>query len=96
MKKLGLSNVVEVDKKGETINGFEIKSYVNKDISHDDSLYTIKTANSLVVHSNDMWQPLAEDFKRLITKDVNSVGKDKLTIFPRQTLHQDIQQLILK
>ena len=81
LRKLGFNNFVEVDRIGKIINGFEIKSYIDKDISHDDSLYTIKTTNSIVVHANDMWHPIKEDVKKSIIKDVNLIGKDKTYYF---------------
>ena len=55
-------------------NGFKVNTYINKDFTHYDALYTISNDDIFVVHANDNWHEQPDAIISHMVK--NSIGKD--------------------
>jgi len=73
IKKSQKQDIREAGVEGIEVGPFFIRSFQNESISLDDATYTISTPYFLVVHCNDCWNPITDELKTTIMKDINSL-----------------------
>lgn len=71
VKNIGFTNILEVPREGASWKHFEIKSFINSDISGDDAILTISGKTKFIVHANDNWQPLTQPDLATIKQDAS-------------------------
>jgi hypothetical protein len=81
MEALGFTNVLECTEQGLQIDSLKINSYINREISFDDALYSISLKDSLIIHANDNWFQLSESIKNDLKEEILRVGKSKTFYF---------------
>lgn len=77
LKVLGFHNIIEVSPELSVFDHFRIRCYINTDVSNDDSLYTITTPDSCIVHANDLWYPLKEESVSIIKEEIATVPEGR-------------------
>ncbi|QDV19521.1 Putative Rieske 2Fe-2S iron-sulfur protein [Gimesia panareensis] len=77
LKALGFHNVVEVTPELSVHDLFRIRCFINTDVSNDDSLYTITTPDSCIVHANDLWYPLKDEAVSIIKEEIAAVPEGR-------------------
>lgn len=73
--------------KGEepvTCGAFTLRGYRLPMVSPDDALYSIRTPDALVIHCNDLWNPLPEDVVAALRGTVSEVGTSR-ALYASQT-----------
>jgi len=78
LKRIGFKNIVEVSSEGETFDGFTFKSYINPEVSRDDAIVTVRSANSFIVHANDNWQKIGGETLVRILKDTKKFDSSQI------------------
>lgn len=77
LKALGFHNVVEVSPELSVHDLFRIRCFINTDVSNDDSLYTVATPDSCIVHANDLWYPLKDEAVSIIKEEIATVPEGR-------------------
>lgn len=77
LKALGFHNIVEVTPELSVHDLFRIRCFINTDVSNDDSLYTITTPDSCIVHANDLWYPLKDEAVSIIKEEIATVPEGR-------------------
>ena len=77
LKRIGFTNILEAPPTGIKVGLFNIKSYINMEISRDDAILTIETPNSFIVHANDNWQEIQGQNFASIKEDAGKFGPEK-------------------
>ena len=62
--KAGFSNVIEVGS-SVRLNKIDFNTFVHHDISHDDAIFSIRTRDAYVIHSNDNWRYTEHNISRM-------------------------------
>ena len=81
IEALGFTNVLECTDEGLQIDLMQISSFVNREVSFDDALYSISLPDSLIIHANDNWFQLNENVTSKLKNEISIVGKDKTFYF---------------
>jgi L-ascorbate metabolism protein UlaG (beta-lactamase superfamily) len=63
LEALGFTNILECPEEGIELESLQINSFVNREISFDDALYSISLVDCLIIHANDNWFQLSESIK---------------------------------
>lgn len=82
-EKVGFTNIMEAPTQGVMWNDFEVKSFINSDISGDDAIMTIAGKDHYIVHANDNWQPIEEEDREVIERDFSKY-KPENTLYMSQ------------
>ena len=81
MEALGFTNILECTEEGIQIESLQISSFINREISFDDALYSISLKDSLIIHANDNWFQISESTKSILESKISKVGKSNTFYF---------------
>jgi len=81
IEALGFTNVLECADEGLQIETLQINSFINREVSLDDALYSISLIDSLIIHANDNWFELNEHVKCYLKDKISQIGKSKTFYF---------------
>jgi len=66
LQRIGFKNIIQAPLSGVQHGCFNIRSYINMEISRDDAILSFEASDNLIVHANDNWQELdVENFQIL-------------------------------
>ena len=66
LRRIGFENIIQAPLSGVQRGCFNVRSYINMEISRDDAILSFESPDNLIVHANDNWQELdAENFQVL-------------------------------
>jgi hypothetical protein len=81
MEALGFANILECTEEGLQLESLQINSFINREISFDDALYSISLTDSLIIHANDNWFQLSESIKSHLKDKISKVGESRTFYF---------------
>jgi beta-lactamase family protein len=84
LEKIGCKNIHVVSSEGVQSGPFMIKSYIDREISLDDAIFSIGTEDAFVVHAQDNWREPAAPILQSLRTDSLRVGKKK-SLYMSQT-----------
>jgi hypothetical protein len=71
LERTGKTNIVELSGEPTKVGPFVLKGYLNRPISLDDSIQTIETRDSIIIHANDNWHHLPDSLLNPIKEDIS-------------------------